>query len=107
MKKIVVGLIILYICISYPIILVISAMGLGIWCIGIAFLNSAAKTLEPMEKSEENPIKEEKDPESYTREGKPGPDVPTPAGPIKVDPDEVDAKQAIPVDSYSIKSETD
>lgn len=120
MKKIIVGLIILYICISYPGILLLGIIGLCIWYIGSAFLASAAKTPAPTEKSAENHIEGGEEAEFYNREGKPIPDVPVPAGPI-TDPrkielaeeiekqvlSETDAKQAIPATSDSIESETD
>lgn len=103
MRKCIFVLAVLYICIQYPTILLLSIIGLCIWELGSAFLASAAKTPAPVEKSEENHTEKREEAEFYNREGKPVPDVPVPAGPI----DETAAKQAIPVGSDSIESETD
>ncbi len=92
MKKYIVGLFVLYICIPHLSILLISIAGLIIWYLASLFYDSAGKIPAPMKKSKENPIEKEKEPESYTKEGKPIPDVPVPAGPLGVDPGETGTK---------------
>ena len=68
MKELILALIVLYICIEYPIILLGAAMILCGGYLASLFCNFAKKMPEPMEKSS---IEEEKESESYNEEGKP------------------------------------
>ncbi len=117
MKEFIVILVVLYVCIKYPTILLISIAGLGIWCITSIFNSFEEKKTDQPANKEEVPSEEAKGPEFYTKEGKPieesveEPEFITPYEYSRrkenLDPSETDAKQAIPVAIDSIESETD
>ena len=92
MKEFVVILVVLYMCIKFPIILLFAALGIGMFYLFAFFADSAGKKTDQPENYEENHVEEAKEAGFYTREDGSVPDIPIPAGPIKVDPDETVTK---------------